>query len=148
MREFNFNENQTLSNFDYLFLQIGKIDLYNEKYKKFIESYEKEFDINLNEFIKLINDSEFEIFFNISVNKIFSHLYKENYIYKNKTILNKFSNWSISILEKTNITTKAKEYLKLFYDIEKYIKITSPYFGTLNQNKFEIILFSYKFFFE
>ena len=92
---------------------MDKIDIYQEKWKIFIEGYKKEFKININDFIELINNEklEFKIFFNITVNKILSNLNKENYVKDNKNILNKFSTWALIIINKLNISRIFKNFL-------------------------------------
>jgi ribosomal protein S6 len=144
VKDFNFEE-KIVANFDYSFLPIENIEIYQEKWTKFLEGYQKEFNISSNEFIELINqNSGFDIFFDITVNKILSNLNKENYVEDNKNILNKFSTWALGIINKLNISNPAKEFLKIFYDSEKFIQTTQPYFGKISVNDLEMIIFSYK----
>ena len=144
VKDFNFEE-KIIANFDYSLLPIDKIDIYQEKWNKFIEGYQKEFKINTNEFIELINqNSGFDIFFDITVNKILSNLNKENYVEDKINVLTKFSTWILGIINGLNISQNAKEFLKIFYDIEKFTQSTSPYFGKISVYDLEMIIFSYK----
>ena len=143
----DFNLDETIiSNFDYSLLQIDNINIYREKNNRFKEIYNNEFQINANDFNELINNenSGFEIFFDITVNNILSNLNKKNYIEDKINVLTKFSTWILGIINGLNISQNAKEFLKIFYDIEKFTQSTSRYFGKISISNLEMIIFTYK----
>ena len=145
VKDFNFDDEKIIANFDYSLLPIEKIELYSEYFTKFMECYEKEFQINSQDFVKLINEnSGFDVFINITINKILSNLSKDNYLKDNQNIFNKFSSWALSIFKNINITGEAKEFLKLLYDSEKLTKTTINYFGKITISDLEMILFIYR----
>ena len=146
VNEFDFNKEKAISNFDYSFLPMEKIDLYGNTWIKFMEGFEKEFQkIATNDFVTLINENQgFDVFYDMSVNKIFSNLSKDNFIEDNQNILNKFSTWSLGLIKKINLTDKCKIFLSLFYDSEKLINIKNQYLKQIKIKELEMLLFVYK----
>jgi hypothetical protein len=111
IRDIDFNEESTTSNFDYLLLPIDKIDLYKENWNKFQEASQKLFKVSIEDYVNLLNQNNgIYIFFDMIVNKIFSKLNKDNYIEDNQDSFNKFSSWVLSILSEINITKEEKTY--------------------------------------
>ncbi len=146
VNEFDFNKEKAISNFDYSFLPMEKIDLYGNTWIKFMEGFEKEFQkIATNDFVTLINENQgFDVFYDMSVNKIFSNLSKDNFIEDNQNILNKFSTWSLGLIKKINLTDKCKIFLSLFYDSEKLINVKNQYLKQIKIKELEMLLFVYK----
>ena len=111
IRDIDFNEESTNSNFDYSLSPIDKIDLYKENWNKFQEASQKLFKVSIEDYVNLLNQNNgIYIFFDMIVNKIFSKLNKDNYIEDNQDSFNKFSSWVLSILSEINITKEEKTY--------------------------------------
>ena len=146
VNEFDFNKETSISNFDYSFLPMEQLDLYSDNWFKFSAGYEKEFrNISTNDFINLINENKgFDVFFDITVNKIFSNLSKENFIEDNQNILNKFSTWSLGLIKNLKITDQLKLFLSILYDSDKLIKIKQEYLKGIKMKELEMLLFVYK----
>ena len=141
-KEFSFKE-KVPSFLDYSFLDLDKSTLYKEILTKFCNFATNKFRCETKEFSEIINKNGIEIFFDVSVNKIISNLISKNY-FDDTTEYIDFSSWFQNIIPQLKITESCKNLLQIYYNNEFFKKNIYPKISDFPQDKYEILLYSYK----
>ena len=135
----------------YLMLPLEEDDFKNylEELKMFEDIREKKFNTSTEQFSKLIKNNSFDIFLNLSINKIISNLGLKNYI-NDKDEYQNFSSFIKSLLSSSlEINSELKKLLFLFFDYDTFIGKMKPKLislnGLTNPQIFEMILYGFRF---
>ena len=136
----------------YFFMPLDNETIYNnylEELNLFEEIRIKKFNTTTKEMAEKIKQNGLDVFLIISINKIISNLSLKNYI-KDKDEYQNFSSFIKSLFfSNYELTPELKELLLLFYDEHKYMEIIREKLAkkdeVLNQQKFEILLYGFRF---
>ena len=141
--DFEYTEEVT-SVIDFAFIPLNNLGDFNKLNNYFNEDKDK----NSNEILKLTQKNGFSFFYNLSANKIFCNLLKENYLENQeyKSFINLFKT---KIYNNIKAEDSLKNLINLFFDEEIYKTKTKPKLGgeilNISVPQLEMLLYSYKF---